>query len=465
MKASILIIDDETTLLKALERFLTGEGYEVVAVREWEKGFELLKSRPFHLLLIDLMLPHLSGIDFIRRCRDLQPRLVSIVMTGFGTIPSAIEAIRAGAYHYLTKPFELADVASLISKGLAPIQLREENRTPHRRLKERFGFENIVGQGESMKNIFHLIEKIADTDSTVLIEGESGTGKELLAQAIHYRSRRAERPFVPVNCAAIPEGLLESELFGHVRGAFTDAVTTQPGKFEQADGGTIFLDEIGDMSPKLQVKVLRVLQDRCITPLGSAKTLEVDIRILAASNLNLEKAVREKRFREDLFYRLNVIPVRLPPLRERREDIPLLANHFLDKYNRANGKKITGFSDEVMDFFKEGEWPGNVRELENWVERLVVFKKEGEIRFEDLPSHLTGGVARSFRGPPFGDLGGNRDGDRRLAFRDLVHKFEAALIRKALLKSGGNQQKAAQLLKLKRTTLIEKMRKMKKWKT
>ncbi len=453
MAKSILVIDDEEVLLKALDRFLKLQGYDVSAFSDWEKALEAARERSFDLLLIDLMLPKTSGIEVIRRLRETQPGLVSVVMTGFGTIPSAIEAIRAGAYHYVTKPFDLDDIGSLVAKALEHTQLREENRSLKRQLQQKYGYENIIGESLPMKDVFRLVEKIADTDSTVLITGESGTGKEMIAQAVHYRSRRAEKPFVAVNCAAIPEGLLESELFGHVKGAFTGAVTTRAGKFEQADRGTIFLDEIGDMSPKLQVKVLRALQERVVQPVGSSRNKEVDIRVIAATNQNLEDAVSQSRFRQDLFYRLNVIPIHLPALRDRRDDLPLLVRHFLQKYRQDDRGERTSFSPGAMESLKGYGWPGNVRELENLVQRLVVLKGGGEIEARDLPP----GLADRASGTEAEDVAFPEGG---VDLRSLVERFEAGLIRKALDRSGGNKNRAAQLLSLNRTTLIEKLKKM-----
>ena len=451
---SILVIDDEEILLKALERYFKSQGYNVSAFTDWSQGIEALKERHYELLLVDLMLPKTSGIEVIRRSREIQPDLIAIVMTGYGTIPSAIEAIRGGAYHYVTKPFDLDDIGSLVVKALEHSQLREENKVLRRQLHDKYGFENIIGDSAPMKDIFRLVEKIADTDSTVLLMGESGTGKELIAQAIHFRSRRSERPFVAVNCAAIPEGLLESELFGHVKGAFTGAVTTQAGKFENADRGTIFLDEIGDMSPKLQVKVLRVLQERVVQPVGSSKNREIDIRIVAATNQDLDAAVADGRFREDLYYRLNVIPIHLPPLRERLDDLSLLIRFFLEKCNRTNpNHRVTGFSKEAMAVLMRHRWAGNVRELENLMERLVVLKGEGTIEVADLPAALAagrkGGLSFEIDVPETG-----------IDLRGLMEQFEADLIRKAIERSGGNKNRAAQLLKLNRTTLIEKLKKI-----
>jgi DNA-binding NtrC family response regulator len=453
MAKSILVIDDEEVLLKALDRFLKSQGYDVSAFSDWEKALEAARARTFDLLLVDLMLPKTSGIEVIRRLRETQPNLVSVVMTGFGTIPSAVEAIRAGAYHYVTKPFDLEDIGSLIAKALEHAQLREENRSLKKQLQQKYGYENIVGESAPMKEVFRLVEKIADTDSTVLITGESGTGKEMIAQAVHYRSRRADRPFVAVNCGAIPEGLLESELFGHVKGAFTGAVTTRAGKFEQADRGTIFLDEIGDMSPKLQVKVLRALQERVIQPVGSSRNREVDIRVIAATNQDLEEAVTQSRFRQDLFYRLNVIPIHLPALRERKDDLPILIKHFLQKHRQEGRGPIATFSAEALERLRAHDWPGNVRELENLVQRLVVLKGGGEIEARDLPSNFSGRAPE----PAPEEAAFPEDG---VDLRAMVERFEASLIRKALDRSAGNKNRAAQLLRLNRTTLIEKLKKM-----
>jgi len=449
---SILVIDDEEVLVKALDRYLKSQGYFVSAFSNWELGLNALKERAYDLLLVDLMLPKTSGIEVIRRCREIHPAIMSIVMTGYGTIPSAVEAIRAGAYHYVTKPFDLEDIGSLIAKAFDHSRLREENRSLKRQLQSKYGFENIIGESTPMKDVFHLVEKIADTDSTVLVTGESGTGKELIAKAIHFRSRRAEKPFVAVNCAAIPEGLLESELFGHMKGAFTGAVTTRSGKFDQADRGTIFLDEIGDMSPKLQVKVLRALQERVIQPVGSSKNREVDIRVIAATNQNLEDAVAQGRFREDLFYRLNVIPIHLPALRERKEDIRILVKHFLEKFSRENQNAAMVFSPDAFEVLERYRWPGNVRELENLIERLVVLRGSGTISGADLPAVLSG---KNNISP--GDIAIPESG---IDLKKMVDEFEAGLIRKALDRSEGNKNRAAQLLKLNRTTLIEKLKKI-----
>ena len=324
MRPSLLIIEDEEVLRKALQRFFEKKGYEVTGAASGSEGLARLGEKPFDLMLVDLMLPQVSGIEVLKRAREIQREIVSIVMTGYGTIASAIDAIKAGAFHYVTKPFELEDLFSLVSRALEHRRLKEENVSLKRALKSKFGIENIIGKSPKMQAVYELVDRVAPSDSTVLILGESGTGKELLAKAIHFRSPRADRPLVTVNCGAIPETLLESELFGHVKGAFTGAVSTHLGRFEEAHSGTIFLDEIGDMSPRLQVKVLRVLQERKFEPVGSTKTREVDVRIITATNRELQREVAEGRFREDLYYRLNVVPIQVPPLPERRRALPRL---------------------------------------------------------------------------------------------------------------------------------------------
>lgn len=454
-KSNILVVDDEVAIRRALERYLSGIGYQVFGVENAEDALKILDKETIDLALVDLVMPKIDGIELIRRMKSRVPDIVVIVMTAYGTITSAVEAMRAGAYHYLTKPFQLEDISSLIATALEHRRLKEENWYLKKQLKNKYKFENIVGDSEAMMRVFQLIEKVADTDSTVLILGESGTGKELVARAIHYNSKRSACPLITVNCGAIPETLLESELFGHVRGAFTGAHMTKEGRFDAADTGTIFLDEIGDMSMKLQVKILRVLQERKFEPVGSTKSHEVDVRIITATNQDLEKAVKEGRFREDLFYRLNVIPVRIPPLRERRSDIPLLIHHFLDRANREGERAIEGISDEAMNVLVNYNWPGNVRELENLIERLTVLKSGGRIEISDLPPHLASDNSGIFEG------GAVYIPEEGISFKDAVSGYEMQLIRRAMKSTGGNKNKAANLLRLNRTTLVEKIKKLK----
>ena len=455
----ILVVDDEAAIRKALERFLTGLSYDVSTASNGEEAIKIAKADVIDLALIDLVMPKMDGIELIGHLKRMQPEIVTIVLTGFGTITSAVEAMKVGAYHYLTKPFELDDIASLVLTALEHSKLKEENRLLKGMLREKYRFENIIGTSDEMIAVFDMIERVASTDSTVLITGESGTGKELVARAIHYNSPRRERTMVTVNCAAIPEELLESELFGHVRGAFTGAVATRAGRFDAADGGTLFLDEIGDMTLKLQVKVLRVLQEQSFEPIGSTTTREVDVRIIAATNQNLEEAVARGRFREDLYYRLNVIPIRLPPLRERPDDIPMLVEAFLKKHSAEASLPMSVIDPQAMEAMTRYAWPGNVRELQNVIERMVVFKKGKRIVREDLPPDI--GQQVPHKESDAGEGKDTRLPEEGISFKKAVAEFETNLILRALARSVGNKNKAAGFLKLNRTTLVEKMKKRK----
>lgn len=451
--ANILVVDDETAIRRALEKFLQSLGHQVFTAGDGQTALDHLAKQTVDLALVDLVMPKLDGISLIKRMKQDSPDLVSIVMTGFGTIATAVEAMRAGAYHYLTKPFELDEIASLIQTALEHRQLKQENKLLKRQVRERYRFDSIVGKSAEMESVFQLIEKVAETDSTVLILGESGTGKELIAKAIHYNSGRKEKPLVTVNCSAIPEELLESELFGHMRGSFTGAYTTTQGRFAAAHGGSIFLDEIGDMSPKLQVKLLRVLQERKVEPVGATEPQEIDVRILAATHQDLEGLVKAGRFREDLYYRLNVIPIHLAPLRERKDDIPLLVQHFIEKYKRIYKKEILGVAEDVKKLLLQHPWPGNIRELENSVERMVVLKKGRVLEAADLPEKIRGD---GHRAPGESRMEIPETG---LSLKSAVSGFEKDLILTALAKAKGNRNRAAGLLKLNRTTLVEKMKK------
>jgi DNA-binding NtrC family response regulator len=431
-------------------------GYAVSTARNAAEAMAVVTSSPLDLVLCDVKMPGISGLELVRQIRDIHPDLPCIVVTGYGSAESSLDALRAGAFWYLEKPFDQAHldvVRRLVEQAIEHGRLKAENRILQSQLHLRYRFENIVGSSPALRCVLDVVEKVADTDSTVLITGESGTGKELIARALHYNSRRADRMFVTVNCGAIPEELLESELFGHVKGAFTNAVSHREGRFSIANGGTVFLDEIGDMSPNLQVKLLRVLQDQTFEPVGSSKTIKVDVRVIAATNQNLEDAIKEKRFREDLYYRLNVIPIEIPSLRQRRDDIPLLVQHFLDAMNREKGKAETiTISQKALDRLCEHGWPGNVRELENLIERLVILRGEGEIQVEDLPPTFQQGAATLRPAAP-------RIPATGLPFNEVVDRFEADLILQALEQTHWNKNRAAQLLGLNRTTLIEKIKK------
>ena len=446
---TILIVDDEWSIRDILSNILEAEGFEVDMAEDGEQGMAKLDEKTYDLLITDLKMPKVDGIQLLRHLSTLNVHTLGIVATGYGSIESAVEALRLGAFDYITKPFHLDEIKILVHKAREFQAMQIENQSLKRELKRSGKLENIVGNSAPILVLNDLIRTVADSDSTTLILGESGTGKELVAKALHYNSVRAGKPLIPVNCGAIPEDLLESELFGHVKGAFTGATMNRIGRFQMADGGTIFLDEIGDMSPKLQVKLLRVLQEQTFEPGGAT------VRIITATNRNLEEDVKEGRFREDLFYRLNVIPLQIPPLRDRIDDLPLLIQHFIERFNRLKGRKLTRFTDRAIQALTAYPWPGNVRELENLVERMAILNTSGEIDLEQLPERFTGLTpAVALASPATIDIP-----DEGIDFNALVDEFECALIAKALEKAGGIKNKAASLLNIKRTTLVEKMKK------
>ena len=414
----------------------------------------IVSSQPVDLVLCDVKMPGINGLELVRQIHDVEPDLPCIVITGYGSPENSIEALRAGAFWYLEKPFEqekLDVVRRLVELAIEHGRLKSENRALQGQLRAKYKFDNIVGKSQALQQVLSVVERVANTDSTVLVTGESGTGKELIARALHYNSARADRMLVTVNCGAIPEELLESELFGHVKGAFTHAVHSREGRFSLADGGTIFLDEIGDMSPNLQVKLLRVLQERTFEPVGSSRTQRVDVRVIAATNQNLEALIAEKQFREDLYYRLNVLPIESPPLRDRTDDIPLLVHHFVDTANHEKGTRIEGISEDAMKLLVNYPWPGNVRELENLIERVTVLRQEGEIEAEDLPSSFHTSPERA----PFSP----RVSQEGISFNEVVGELETDLILQALEQTHWNKNRAAQLLGLNRTTHLEKIKK------
>ncbi len=449
--AHILVADDELAPRSILENLLTREGYEVVVVEDGEEALAQLREHHFDLLITDLQMPRVDGMELLREVQRAGGSTLCMVLTGHGTIESAIEAMRTGAFDYLTKPFKSDALRLQVQRALEYGKLQTENRNLRRQVRDKYKFANLVGDSPEMQRIYRIIGKVADSDATILIEGESGTGKEVLARAIHFNSARAHRPLVPINCGAIPKDLLESELFGHVKGAFTGATTSRPGRFELADGGTLFLDEIGEMSPDLQVKILRVLQEQEFERVGGTKTQRVDVRVVAATNKELEKEVEAGRFREDLYYRLNVIPITVPPLRERRGDVPLLIHHFLGQQNERHGSDYT-LSEEAVEILCGYPYPGNVRELENLIERLVVLADGPLIGVDDLPEKVRatpphpGGIPITI--PPEG-----------LVLKEVLEELEHHIIDQDLERSGGVKSKAAKLLGLNRTTLVEKLRK------
>jgi len=450
--ASILVIDDVEAVRRSLQEILQAQGYEAETAADGETGLKRLETQAYDLVLTDLALPGVGGMEILEFLGRHRPECPCIIITGFATIKNSVEAMRLGAYDYLTKPVDSQELRLVVARALDHHRLRLENLRLKQELERRFGFDNIIGASDAILGVFELIRKVADTDSTVLILGESGTGKELIARAIHYNSRRRQGPLIPVNCAAIPEELLESELFGHERGAFTNAVRTRLGRFEQASGGTIFLDEIADMSPGLQVKILRVLQDRSFERIGGVKTIRADIRVIAATNQDLEELVRQGRFREDLYYRLNVIPIRVPPLRERVSDIPLLTRHFLEEFSRRQPhSRPKRLSPAALDCLSRYSWPGNVRELENLMERLIILTETEVLDADQLPERFR--PAATAPRPAAGEwpAGG-------VNFTAVVQQFERDLILQALQKSNWVKSQAAQLLHLNRTTLLEKMK-------
>lgn len=450
----VLILDDESTLRTALFRLLDRKGYQVVTAQKIEEARSFMSpDKPFDLAIIDMNLPDGNGIDFISELKAASAATQVVVLTGFASIDSAVQATQKGAFHFLTKPFNVEELMSLLEKALAHRHLEQENKQLRSELGTRYQFDQIIGESEGIKNCLSLVGRVADSDSTVLVMGESGTGKELIARAIHYNSPRAKGPFVAINCGAIPSELLESELFGHVKGAFTGAIANRLGRFELADEGTLFLDEIGDLDPSMQVKILRALQERRFEPVGGTKSVQVNVRVIAATNVDLDKAVKDGRFREDLYYRLNVIPIQIPALRERRTDIPILLNHFIVQFNRSKSKSIAGFSQDAMQCLVNYGWPGNIRELENLIERLSILKGHGVVEVLDLPAKYKSTAAS------FAETGSVNIPDQGLDFNTAVDQFENALILRALEKTGWNKNQAALLLRLNRTTLVEKMKK------
>ncbi|MDP3028652.1 MAG: sigma-54 dependent transcriptional regulator [Deltaproteobacteria bacterium] len=454
---TILVVDDSPAVLNGIAEILQSNGYTVDTAPDGAIAIDKINDKFYDIILTDLAMPKKDGMELLKDITENSPESMCIIITGYGTIKNAVEAIRLGAFDYLTKPVKSEEIRVVIERALNYRDLKRENTTLKKQLTTRYAYENIIGDSEKICEVFRLIDKVAQTDSTVLIMGESGTGKELIAHAIHYQSDRRDKPFIMVNCGAIPEELLESELFGHEKGAFTHAIRTRIGRFELAHSGTIFLDEIGDMRPNLQVKILRILQGHQFERIGGTKTIKTDIRVIAATNKNLEEAVKTGQFREDLYYRLNVIPIHVPPLRERAGDIPLLVHHFLEKFNKSKKKNIKSISKEVTQCFMSYAWPGNVRELENMIERLIILANDDKITIRDLPERLLAHRKKDTAQPQQH----NALPEEGLYLHAVVNEFEKNLILQALDRAGWVKNKAAQLLNLNRTTLIEKMKKQK----
>ncbi len=461
-KANILIVDDEPSFLKALHGMLDTGTYTIYTSETFSEAEKIIIETPPDVVILDLVLPDRSGMELIPIIKEHNRVAEIIVLTGHGSIDSAVEATKRGAFAYLPKPIQRGDLTITVRNALQVARLKEENTRLKDTLKKEYRFENIVGASESMQNIFRTIEKISGTDSTILITGESGTGKELIARAIHYCSQRSKNHLVTINCGAIPEDLLESELFGHVKGSFTGAISTRIGRFEVANNGTVFLDEIGDTPQNLQVKLLRFLQEKTFEPVGSNQKVIANVRIIAATHQNLRSLIQEKKFREDLFYRLNVIPIDLPPLRERLEDIPLLIKYFTHRICKRQNRPNLDIDPIVIDLLCQYAWPGNVRELENLIEQLIVFTEDKIITPKDLPKrfrtpsfHTGSELPENFSKNSLGEL----IKEDSLDFNQTIDKLERALILSALRETRWNKNKAAGLLKLNRTTLIEKMKK------
>ena len=449
----VLVVDDDPAVREVLQESLTQEAYSVSTAEDGAAAIRAVKDSVVHIVITDFQLPDTDGLEIIERLAKLDAKILPIMMTGFGTIETAVRAMKSGAFDFITKPFDLETVAVVVRKAAEFLRLRQENHLLRKAVRDQYRLEELVGVSEPIQQVLEFVQKVADSDSTVMIQGESGTGKELVARMLHFNSLRKDRPLVPVNCGAIPENLLESELFGHEKGAFTGATHSRMGRFELANGGTIFLDEIGEMSLPLQVKLLRVLQEREFERVGGNRTIHVDVRIVAATNQDLETLVEEKRFRKDLFYRLNVIPIVIPPLRERRSDIPLLIDHFLTRFNQSKRTEVSGLASDAMRLLTEYDWPGNIRELENMIERLVVLKKHGVLSLEDLPEK----IRRRSVGPELKEqfIRFSEDG---INLSREVEQYEKHLIVEALRKANGVTSRAAQLLHLNRTTLVEKLK-------
>ncbi len=442
----ILVVDDDEIILTSLSEFLRLEGYGVETASSFQEASAHLGAGAFRVVIADVSMPDVDGFELLKMIRNRYPDTAVIMITGYGTIESAVEAIKRGAFDYLTKPIIDDEIKLTIERALKQQMLMEENRSLRNQLAERYSLGNIIGHDGKMLRVFDVIEAVADTPTTVLITGESGTGKSMVARAIHQHSNRRDKPFVEVACGALPETLLESELFGHVRGSFTGAISDKAGKFKQADGGTVFLDEISTATPALQVKLLRVLQDFDFEAVGGSKTQRVDVRCLLATNEDLDEAVRRGDFRQDLYYRVNVVVIHLPPLRQRIADIPLLAERFLDDYCRRTERKILGFQDDAMRLLQGCAWPGNVRQLENVIERAVILTKNATLAVDDLPEEMRTAGA-----------GAGGDG-QMLPLKRALEAPEREIILRALHTFGGSRQATAQALGINRTTLYKKMK-------
>jgi two-component system response regulator AtoC len=444
----ILIIDDEENMLHMLKILLSKEGYEIVTAKNGRKGLEQIEAYQFAAILCDLRMPEMDGLSFLKALKEKKSNQTIIMMSAYGTVDLALESMKCGAYDYISKPFKPDEILLTLKKAEERERLREENISLKKEIRKEFSLENIITKNGKMKKIFETIDKIADYATSVLIAGESGTGKELVAKAIHYNGNRHSKPFIAINCGAIPENLLESELFGHIKGAFTDACNNKKGLFEEAQGGTILLDEIGELPATLQVKLLRVLQESEVRKIGDNKQIKLNVRIIAATARDLAQEVRKGTFREDLFYRLNVIEIKLPPLRERREDIPLLINYFITRYNKKHHRTVKGIAPAALQRVLEYDWKGNIRELENAIERSVILSEKNRIELSALPSLI--------REVKSGDQEGEASDE--YSIKKMSRVMEEQMIRKALDKTNGNRTHAAKLLEISHPALLSKMK-------
>ncbi|MDY6987097.1 MAG: sigma-54 dependent transcriptional regulator [Thermodesulfobacteriota bacterium] len=446
---TILVVDDEKNYLVVLSAFLTEEGYETLTAEEGQQALEILEGADIDLVLTDMKMPSMDGIELLRRIKEKSHDLPVVVMTAYGTVEKAVEAMQRGAFNFIQKPFQNETLKQIVDNAVATYRVVKENRRLVRALEERYRFDNIVGKSKPLQDVFDVVQKVAHTKATVLITGESGTGKELIAKAIHFNSPRRDKPFVAVSCAALSETLLESELFGHEKGAFTGAIAVKKGRFELADGGTLFLDEIGEVPVSVQVKLLRVLEEMNFERVGGARTIAADVRLIAATNRALKAEVEQGSFREDLYFRLNVVHIELPPLRERDEDIPLLAAHFIQKYGQDANRGEMTVSPEAMRFLYNHRWPGNVRELEHAIERAALMSSGNEITLDDLPKDLVS----------FSDLEVPMDWQKLSNLPETLEAVEKRLIQKALALSNNVQSRAANLLGIPRANLQYRLKK------
>lgn len=448
---SVLIVDDEVGARESLKMILKSD-YEVFLARDAEEGFLQIKVHSPDVILLDIILPDLDGLKVLERVKQSDPDVIVIMITATKTVKTAVEAMKLGAYDYITKPFDIDELRLIINRSLSTKALEQEVKYRREEMDKSFDFGNIIGKSKSMKDIFKVVKQIADSKSTALIMGESGTGKELISRAIHYNSNRKSYPFVTINCAAIPETLIESELFGHEKGAFTNAIERKLGRFEVAHQGTLFLDEIGELSLATQAKILRFLEEREFNRVGGSKTIKVDVRLITATNKDLNQLIRKAGFREDLYYRINVVPILIPPLRERKEDIPLLVEHFINKFSVENNKGVKGITKEALDLMMQYEWPGNIRELENLIERVIALTSNEYIQINELPL--------SFKNVP--KINELKDSilNRKVSFLEAEEEFEKEVILDALKRTNYIQSRAAEILGISRRILKYKMDKL-----